>query len=94
MSCIGTLALTLYAIYHKEPRGIYDYSTGLFDCILFLIGTMYIIAGSYPVEADSNQHSNLAYSDNEMNDNVSEASMGEIEVIYSDSQKYSYINNE
>jgi hypothetical protein len=32
-----------------EERGIYDWTTGLVNCIMFTIGSAYFVAGSYPI---------------------------------------------
>ena len=45
--CSG--AMLMYEIYIFSWQGIYDWSTGLLDCIMFTIGSAYLIAGSYPV---------------------------------------------
>jgi len=44
----------MYECSNHFRRGIFDYSTGLADMILFLIGSMYIVAGSYPVAGEEN----------------------------------------
>lgn len=45
-----------HAFMHNR-RGIYDYVTGTVDMIFFLVGTMYILAGSYePEQAHSDTH--------------------------------------
>jgi len=47
LSSFVTLALLLAEIAVGNGRGIFDYSTGLVDVVLFLIGSMYFTAGSY-----------------------------------------------
>ena len=55
VGCISSdvicLGLLLYSIRHNDGRGIFDYSTGLVDMILFTVGSMYFLAGSYPEQA-------------------------------------------
>jgi len=36
------------SILTHEERGIYDWSTGLVNCLMFTIGSAYFVAGSYP----------------------------------------------
>lgn len=50
LATICTVALLMFESSEHYRRGIFDYATGLFDMILFLIGSMYIVAGSYPIE--------------------------------------------
>lgn len=45
----ASCAVLAYEAYHGNNRGLFDYSTGAFDCFLFLVGSMYYVAGSYPV---------------------------------------------
>ena len=49
------IALLYYAVQDGEGRLIFDYSTGFVDMLLFTIGSMYFLAGSYPSpESDDN----------------------------------------
>ena len=45
---VCSAGMLMYDIYHFHWQGIYDWSTGLVDCIMFSIGSAYLIAGSYP----------------------------------------------
>ena len=44
---IITLALLCESVRTRDDRGIYDYSTGFIDMILFTVASMYFVAGSY-----------------------------------------------
>lgn len=46
---VCSAGMLMYESYHLHWQGIYDWSTGLADCIMFTIGSAYLIAGSYPV---------------------------------------------
>eukprot|EP01038_Epipyxis_sp_PR26KG_P006436 gene6436-8856_t len=50
MACIMSAGQLIYYCSLHERRGIFDYSTGLFNCFQYLVGSMYLLAGSYPVE--------------------------------------------
>lgn len=45
LSVIMSFGQLIYYCGLHYRRGIYDYSTGFVDCLMFMIGTMYIIAG-------------------------------------------------
>ena len=47
LTTIITLALFCEAVMDKDERGIYDYSTGFIDMILFTLASMYFVSGSY-----------------------------------------------
>jgi hypothetical protein len=47
--CCGLLR---YAVLDESDPHIYDYSTGLVDMVVFTIGSMYFVAGSYPDEIE------------------------------------------
>jgi len=51
--CVCAVGLLAYYIYHRFPREVYDWSTGLFDLVLYLLGSMYVLAGSYPEPSDN-----------------------------------------
>lgn len=46
--CLVTFVLTFYSIYTKEIFEIYEYSTFFLNCLMFLVGSLYFTAGSYP----------------------------------------------
>ena len=68
----GTVCSTgmlLYGIYYSSWEYIYDWGTGLVNCIMFTIGSAYLIAGSYPTGSDTQtkRHSyNYSSSHNEI----------------------------
>lgn len=45
-----SIAQLAHYSYLFEIRGIFDYSTGFFDCLLFTAGSIYFVSGSYPEE--------------------------------------------
>jgi hypothetical protein len=45
---VCSLGMLLYYIYNYNVEEIYNWVTGLIDCILFTIGCCYFVAGSYP----------------------------------------------
>jgi hypothetical protein len=47
-STIICIALLYYAVKDEEDRLIFDYSTAFVDMLLFTVGSMYFLAGSYP----------------------------------------------
>jgi hypothetical protein len=47
------LACFAWYIHKRDNRGMFDYSTSCFDFLLFLIGNVYILAGSYESEDSS-----------------------------------------
>ena len=48
MACVLCAGLLIDESEKHYRRGIFDYSTGLADCVLFLVGSMYILAGESP----------------------------------------------
>ena len=44
---IGSTAMLIYYAYKRNNLGIYEYSTGVADLILLLVGNLYYLAGSY-----------------------------------------------
>ena len=48
LGCICGACLLAYYIYYRMVFEVYNWSTGLFDLVLYLIGTMYVLAGAYP----------------------------------------------
>eukprot|EP01038_Epipyxis_sp_PR26KG_P012919 gene12919-17314_t len=49
-SCFAAFFMLCYYIWNFDAREVFNFSTGLVDCILFLIGSLYLLAGSYPVK--------------------------------------------
>lgn len=49
LAVLLSIALLVSSIQAHDKRGIFDWATGLADMIMFLIGSMYLVAGSYPV---------------------------------------------
>lgn len=49
-ACVCAAGLLAYSIYHREVFEVYNWTTGLADLVLYLIGSMYILAGSYSIE--------------------------------------------
>lgn len=47
-STIISIILAIYYAQHHEGRGVYDWVTSAVDMFLFTIGSMYLVAGSYP----------------------------------------------
>lgn len=48
--CAATFVLTVESISVRSVKDIYDYSTLFVDCFIFLIGSLYFTAASYPGE--------------------------------------------
>jgi len=44
---VGCVVLLAYYIYKKDGLGIFNYVTGGVDLVLFLVGSLYYLAGSY-----------------------------------------------
>jgi hypothetical protein len=47
MAVFASILLLIYEGSEHSKRGIFDWATGAFDCLLFMIGSMYWTAGSY-----------------------------------------------
>ncbi len=47
-SVILSIGLLIHACQINHSREIFDYTTGLAICLIFLVGCMYFNAGSYP----------------------------------------------
>jgi hypothetical protein len=48
---VGSIMVMIYYASFGNRFGIFNFATGAFDCLLFLIGAMYYVAGSYTVTA-------------------------------------------
>lgn len=48
------------SIHQSYERGVYDWSTGLVNCVMFTIGSAYFVAGSYPYETTLTEVNNNA----------------------------------
>ena len=60
-SVIISIGKLIDSVHKNEDRGVYDWSTGLVNCIMFTIGSAYFVAGSYPYEpTEGNNNNNKA----------------------------------
>ena len=53
LAVFASILLLIYEGSEHSKRGIFDWSTGAFDCLLFMIGSMYWTAGSYAEKQQS-----------------------------------------
>ena len=50
LATVGCVVVFIYYIIKNDPFGMFNYSTGAVDMIMFTIGTVYYLAGSYESE--------------------------------------------
>lgn len=53
---VGSIMVMIYYASFGNRFGIFNFATGAFDCLLFLIASMYYVTGSYTVTALDRKH--------------------------------------